>query len=118
MSRRSAVDPAQACSRPAAAGSGGGGETDDPGDVVGTAAQLPFLATAVEDGSEPDAAPHRQRADSLGATKLVAADGHEIRGRASARQIEPRRGLDSVGVQDGARRPPADQRGQLARRAG
>ncbi len=93
-----------------------GTEPDDPGHIVCPAAQLAFLSSPVQDGSQGRAAAAGQHSDPLGSTQLVAAHSDQIGVGGRFGQIQPGRGLDSVGMQKAREAPAAAPDERSARR--
>ena len=98
---------ATSASRSASVAASAVGQGDDAGDVVGAAAPLALLAAADEQRVEHDALAHGEHADALRAAELVGAQRQQVDVRPHAAQVEPRRGLHGVGVQQRARAPVA-----------
>ena len=82
------------------------------GDVRRPAPPLALLSPAVELGPQPGAVAHHQRPDPLRPPELVRADRHQIGGRGDGGDVQPRHGLDRVGVEDRTRRSAADHLGK------
>jgi hypothetical protein len=90
----------------------GGGEFEgfakayDGGYVFGSGAALAFVCAAVEHGGEADVAADEEDSDAFGGVDLVAGESEEVDvlERAFGREIERElaRGLDGVGVEEGA----------------
>ena len=97
-------------------GGQGGRRAHGAGHVGRAAAAPPLLAPAVDAGPDPGARADHQGAAPLRATELVAADRHQARaGRVTSADVEPRHGLDGVGVEDRPGRPSATIRATSSR---
>ncbi len=98
-------------------GSAGGGEAGggrhggDARDVLGAAAALPLLSATDLAGGQGHTGPDHQRADALGPSELVGADRDQVGVGGGLGDVDPRQGLDGVGVEDGVGRVAADDLG-------
>ncbi len=83
------------------------------GDCLGATTSATLLATSVEERGQCYAVTDHQGTGPDRAAELVGAHRYEVGDPCDSGHVEPRHGLDGVGVEPGARRPAPDQRCHL-----
>ena len=81
----------------------GRGQAHGAGDVLGPGPPVAFLAAAVLLGEDVRPVPDVQGADALGPLELVGGEGHQVGAERLDVEVDPRRRLDRVDVEE--RRP-------------